>query len=161
LANSPSGLIGHFDAKWPNNPMPNWPIWHEALSGTENAPPHAMTPQELRDRLMTFALAVYKFVRPLFGTADTRGLASQLVDAATSAAANYRAACNDRSTKEWKAKMGVVLEETDESQFWISFIHKAGLASSEREILVLLDEAQQLTRIFAAACRTAKGPRNT
>jgi four helix bundle protein len=65
-----------------------------------------MTQRELQERTLVFALAVFRFVRPLFRDADTRHIAQQLVRASSSAAANYRAACLARSSREWLAKLG-------------------------------------------------------
>jgi len=84
-----------------------------------------MTPEELRERSMTFAVEVFKYARPLFASAETRGVGGQLVDSATSIAANYRAAVHARSPKEWRAKLGLVLEESDETVFWLQFIGRA------------------------------------
>ena len=116
-----------------------------------------MTPQELRERLLTFALSVYKFARPLFRNAETRDIARQLVRASTGAAANYRAASNGRSSREWQAKVGVALEEADESLFWLTFIRRAQILNEDSTAIgELQNEAEQLTRIFGAICRTAR-----
>jgi len=116
-----------------------------------------MTSDELRDRTMAFSVDVFKFVRPMFGSADTRSVASQLLDSATSVAANYRACTHARSPKEWRAKLGVVVEESDESTFWLQFI-KLALPHAERDaaLRALSDESQQLTRIFGASLRTSR-----
>jgi len=116
-----------------------------------------MTSEELRERTLAFALAVFEFLRPLFRSSETRNIAQQLLDAATSVAANYRAAGHARSSKEWRAKLGVVVEESDESAFWLLFIQRAGLSEVAHDALgSLLDEAQQLTRIFGAALATSR-----
>ena len=74
-----------------------------------------MTPKELKDRTKRFALNVIFLVRELPPTIDGRRLGGQLFDAGTSVAANYRAACRARSRAEFIAKLGIVLEESDES----------------------------------------------
>ena len=82
-------------------------------------------------------------------------MGKQLLRCGTSVAANYRAVCRARSRAEFVARMGIVVEEADESVFWLELIGEAGLLSNER-MKDLLSEAQQLTAIFTAAQRTAK-----
>jgi four helix bundle protein len=78
----------------------------------------------------------------------------QLLRSATSVAANYRAAGRARSRREFAAKIGIVLEEADETEFWIELLIEAGLADVERT-RDLLREASELVAIFAAARRTS------
>lgn len=116
-----------------------------------------MTPKELQERTLVFSLDVYKFLRPLMRDAETRHVASQLLRSATSVAANYRAACLARSTKEWIAKLGVIREEADESVLWLVFIQRAGIAAdSTARLEKLVSEARELTRIFVASYWTSK-----
>jgi len=116
-----------------------------------------MTPQELQRRTLRFSVAVYRFVVPLFRESDTRHVAYQLLKAATSVAANYRAACLARSPAEWLAKLGIVREESDEAQFWLTFIQEAEIAPGRTaELRPLVQEAGELIRIFAAAYRTSE-----
>ena len=106
---------------------------------------------------MAFGVAVFSFVRPLFRDAETRGIASQLLSAATSVGANYRAATHARSSKEWRAKLGVVVEESDESIYWLLFIKKAlPEHAADPRLAELTDEAEQLTKIFGASLRTSR-----
>jgi four helix bundle protein len=75
---------------------------------------------------------------------------------ATSAAANYRAVCRARSTADFTSKLGVVLEEADETLFWLELLVDAGIAQ-RGQISVPIDEANQLVSIFVASLRTSKG----
>jgi len=69
--------------------------------------------------------------------------------------ANYRAAGRARSTKEFSAKIGIVLEEADESVFWLECRSDAGIV--RKELLGdLLQEANELVAIFAASYRTSR-----
>jgi four helix bundle protein len=79
----------------------------------------------------------------------------QLVDAATSVGANYRAACRSRSSAEFAAKIGLVLEESDESLFWLEPCDARTIGSEPLRIK-LLGEANELTAIFAASSITAR-----
>ena len=75
--------------------------------------------EALKARTKRFALAVLDFVETLPTHGPAVRIGNQLTDSATSTAANYRAACRSRSRAEFAAKFGVVLEETDESLFWL------------------------------------------
>ena len=93
--------------------------------------------------------------RELPPTLDGRRLGGQLIDAATSVAANYRAACRARSRAEFIAKLGTVLEESDESLFWLELMVDANLVTKPRAER-LLKEADELTAIFTTSVKTAK-----
>jgi len=114
-----------------------------------------MTPAELRERTMLFGLAAFRFTRSLPGDVSSNHVARQGFRAATSVAANYRAACLGRSTPEFIAKLGVVREEADEAQFWFEFLRRSGLSRSP-ECDALVKEAGELANIFGAAYRTTK-----
>jgi four helix bundle protein len=117
-----------------------------------------MNPAELKARTKTFAVKVIQLCRELPSTLDGRELGRQLLRAGTSVASNYRAACRARSRAEFIAKLGIVLEESDESQFWLELIADSNLKPRAR-VAALMDEADQLTAIFAASLKTAKrGP---
>ena len=73
----------------------------------------------------------------------------------TSAAANYRATCRARSRAEFLAKLGVVVEEMDETLFWLELLVD-GKIVAEKRMKPLLQEANELTAVFATARRTAK-----
>ena len=119
-----------------------------------------MTPKELKDRTKRFSVQVIVLCRDLPPTLDAKRVGGQLIDAATSVAANYRAACRARSRTEFIAKLGVVLEESDESLFWLELMVDAKLVQLLRAER-LLKEADELTAIFTAALKTAKGVRTS
>lgn len=79
----------------------------------------------------------------------------QLLRCATSSAANYRAAQLAQSKASFAAKLRIVLKEVDECWFWLEFIRKEGLIPEE-QIRDLLNEAEELTRIFAVARKTSQ-----
>lgn len=79
----------------------------------------------------------------------------QLLRSATGTAANYRAACRARSKTEFIAKIGIVVEEADESCFWLEMIIDAKLAE-EKYVSSLLKEANEITAIMYATRNTAK-----
>jgi four helix bundle protein len=110
----------------------------------------------LKDRTKTFALRILKVVNALPKTIPGKVVANQLIRSGTSVAANYRAACICRSKAEFAAKLGVVLEETDESCFWLEFIAEGGLLPADR-VMTLHAEGEELRAIFLSSIRTAKG----
>ena len=79
----------------------------------------------------------------------------QLLRCATSVAANYRAAGRARSRAEFISKMGTVVEEADESVFWLEMLVDTEVVRREK-IEPLLREGNELLAIFAASQRTAR-----
>jgi four helix bundle protein len=77
-----------------------------------------MEKRELQNRTKQFALRVLKLIEILPHTAAGRAISNQLVRAATSVGANYRSARHARSRAEFAAKLGVAVEEADESLYW-------------------------------------------
>jgi four helix bundle protein len=111
--------------------------------------------EELKARTAAFAAAVIELIKKIPQTAAGRRIGQQLVDSATSVAANYRAACRARSRREFVAKIGTVLEEADESYGWLKLIGETQLLSADK-VQSLSAEAYELTAIFAASHKTAK-----
>jgi four helix bundle protein len=114
-----------------------------------------MTPEELRKRTKAFALDIIRFCRTLPRTEESEVISRQLLRAGTSVGANYRAACRRRSDADFIAKLGLVIEESDESGFWLEILVAAELVD-QRRVERLLGEADELTRIFVASRETAK-----
>ena len=110
----------------------------------------------LKDRTQRFALRIIKMYRALPRTEEAHIIGKQLLRSGTSIGANYRAACRGRSRAEFVAKLGVVLEEADETVFWLELLREAGVFS-EPKLRVILVEAKELVAIFVASMRTAKG----
>lgn len=113
-----------------------------------------MSPDELKVRTKQFALRIIKLVGALPKTVEGRAIAGQLVRCGTSVAANYRAACRARSRTEFVAKLGIVLEEADETQLWLELIIDSKLLLAKR-VQPLLDEAGELVAIFVTSRKSA------
>jgi four helix bundle protein len=109
----------------------------------------------LRARTKRFAFEVVRFVDSLPRRPAVDVIARQLIRAATSVPANHRAAGRARSQREFVAKLGLVLEEADECEFWLDALRdsRAGNPDITRE---LLGEASQLRAIFATSINTFK-----
>ena len=112
--------------------------------------------EELKNRTKKFALRIIKLVESLPNTLTAQVMGKQLLRCGTSVAANYRSACRARSKADFISKMGIVEEETDESKFWIEMLIETNLAK-ESLVTDLLDEAEQLTKIFVSSINTARG----
>ena len=111
--------------------------------------------QELRDSAKVFALRIIKMSDVLPRSRAAGVITNQILRSATSMAANYRAVGRARSKAEFVAKLGIVLEEADETVFWLELLTDAGIVSAEK-MRDLLGEANQLMLIFSASRRTAK-----
>ena len=112
--------------------------------------------REMQDRTQKFALRVIHHYRALPKHGEGRVIGNQLLRSATGMAANYRAVCRSRSKAEFVAKMGVTLEEADESLFWLELIEQAEILP-KRRIASLAQEATELVSIFSASRNTARG----
>jgi four helix bundle protein len=112
-------------------------------------------PQELRERTKEFAIRVVRLFRALPKTDEARVLGKQVLRSGTSVAANYRAVCRARSRAEFLSKIGVVLEEADETEFWLELLVDVGIVESQK-MKSLLTEAGELIRIFSASQQTSR-----
>jgi four helix bundle protein len=88
-------------------------------------------------------------------TREANVIAQQILRSATSMAANYRAVGRARSQAEFIAKLGIVVEESDETVFWLEMLGDSGMVPA-RKLTDLNIEANQLLSIFSASRRTAK-----
>ena len=108
-------------------------------------------PQELRDRTKAFAVRIVKAYRSLPHTADAQVVGKQLLRCGTAVAAN----CRGRSRAEWIVKIGLVVEEADETVFWLEMLSDCGIVNAER-CKDILKEACELSAIFTASRHTAR-----
>jgi four helix bundle protein len=109
----------------------------------------------LKERTKQFALRIIRVIRSLPPGREGRIIGHQLLRSGMSVAANYRAVCRARSRSEFLAKLAIVIEEADESEFWLEMLADAGLIP-ERKLKDLKSEANQLVAIFNASRSTAK-----
>ena len=113
-----------------------------------------MIGDNLRARTRQFALDAIDLCLSL-GTDDLAKLIRpQLLRAATSVAANNRAAGRPRSQRDFISRLGIVVEEADESEFWLGVLETKGHEPT-REIALLRREANELVAIFVASRRTS------
>jgi four helix bundle protein len=111
---------------------------------------------ELEDRTKAFHIKVIKLCAMLPKNIAAWETARQLIRSAGSVAANYRATKRAKSNADFIYKVEMVLEEADESHYWLTVIRDADLLDDDTLLAELIDEANQLTAIFAATSKTAK-----
>lgn len=76
-----------------------------------------MNQKELKERFKVFAISVIRFAKELPESFEFKVIRNQIVRSGTSSAANYRAACRGRSIADFIAKLKIVEEELDETQY--------------------------------------------
>ena len=113
----------------------------------------------LQQRTKRFHVDVIKFCENLPRNVAGFEVAKQLIRSAGSVGANYRATVRAKSKPDFIYKVQVVLEETDESLYWLEVIREAELGKG-KDLERLIVEANELTAIFAATDKTAKSSLN-
>ena len=114
--------------------------------------------KELQDRTKRFAVAIVQFCSRLPQTGAARVIERQSLRAGTGVAANYRADCRARSAADFISKISIVVEEADETLFWLELLVDADIIES-RLTLELSVECHELLKIFSASLATAKANR--
>ncbi len=111
--------------------------------------------RKMQQRTMDFAVQVVKFFVKLPKTDEARIPGRQFLRSGTSVGANYRAVCRSKSDADFISKMGTVVEEADESVFWLELMERAKICSSA-SVEPLRTEANELLRVFSTSLNTAK-----
>ena len=111
--------------------------------------------ETLKKRTKQLAVDIILFYNKIQKTDATRVIGRQLIRSATSTAANYRAACISRSQKEFFSKMSIVVEEADETLFWLEMLKDTHLASEEY-LKPLMQEALEIVKIVSKARSNAR-----
>jgi four helix bundle protein len=100
---------------------------------------------QLQRRTQQFALRCVRLFQAVRRGEETRIIARQLLRSGTSVGANYRASCRARTSREFVAKMRIVVEEIDETVYWIELLMETELL--KRDLLQpLLIEAMNCLR---------------
>ncbi len=113
------------------------------------------TTEQLRQRTKALAVRIVRLYRSLPESRDAQVIGTQLLRSGTSVGANYRTVCRARSKADFVSKIGIVLEEADETVFWLELLAETGVMPETR-LKELLQEARELTAIFTAAQRTSR-----
>ena len=107
--------------------------------------------EQLKKRTKKFAVDIIIFCSSLKTCKASSVVTYQLVKSATSTGANYRAACRARSKSEFFSKICIVVEEADESEYWLEIINEANLSNDKEELIKLTNEANEITKIMSKA----------
>ena len=109
--------------------------------------------EKFKKRTKKFVVDNIKFFRTLPKTEEAKIIGRQLLRSSSSVGANYRAACRARSQAEFHSKLSIVVEEADESVFWMEVLVEADVVR-EAELNYLADEANQILKIASASRKT-------
>lgn len=118
-----------------------------------------MTNDELKNRTKQFSLSILKLIEKLPNSISNRIVINQIVKSATSVGANYRAVCRARSDREFVAKLNIVLEEADETQYWLEIISEMKWLNQE-DLIFPQKEAGELVAIFVTTLKTVNNRMN-
>ena len=114
-----------------------------------------MSERDLKKRTKEFAHRCVRLALALPDTVLGNHIRKQLIKCSTSVAANYRAACVAQSKADFVSKLSIVVEEVDESCFWMEFIVEEQLLN-KIQVVDLLEEGKELTSIFVTSRKTTK-----
>jgi four helix bundle protein len=110
---------------------------------------------DLKARTKQFALRVIRLTESLPKGRAAEVIGRQLLRSATSVGANYRAACRSRSIADFVAKMTLVEEEADESNYWLELLVEAKLVEAKR-LEPLMKETGEIVAITVSSIKTAR-----
>lgn len=116
--------------------------------------------EQIQQRTKKMALEVIKLSEHLPNKSVGWTFSNQIIRSATSVAANYRAVCRAKSDKDFISKMETVIEEADETLFWLEMIEESKIINHQSEIINLKKEVNELISIFVASVKTVKNRLN-
>ncbi len=111
--------------------------------------------EQLRERTMNMAVDVRNLLKTEKFIALDRPFVNQLIRSSSSVAANYRSATRGRSDAEFYSKICIVLEETDETFFWLDYLMKLEVLN-EKEAMKIRNEVEELVRLFSSIRKKMK-----
>ncbi|MDI9310390.1 MAG: four helix bundle protein [Limnohabitans sp.] len=111
--------------------------------------------KDLKNRTKLFTIKILNFAENLEYSTVKNVIINQISKSGTSVGANYRSACRGRSDAEFLSKMNIVLEETDETLFWLEVIEEMNWKNIE-DLRFLQKEANELIAIFVTIIKNTK-----
>ena len=114
---------------------------------------------DLKERTKKFSIEIVALVASLPKDDVARTLGRQILRSGTSVGANYRAACRSKSKADFVNKIAIVIEEADETQFWLELMVEAKVIK-RNAAAKLWKEANELISIMIASSKTAKSNKN-
>jgi four helix bundle protein len=115
----------------------------------------SMNQEQMKNRTKEFAKQIIKLCRQLPETREGRLIGNQIFRSGTSVGSNYHAVCRARSKPDFIAKVGIVLEEVDETLYWLELIVETKIME-DKNLNHLMKEADELAAIFVASLNKAK-----
>lgn len=110
----------------------------------------------LRERTKQYALRIIRLYGALPATTEASVIGRQLLRSGTSVGANYREAYRARSNNEYVAKLGLCLQELDETAYWLELLTDAGILPPDK-LAPLHDETNQLISLLTTIVKKRKG----
>ena len=114
-----------------------------------------MTNVEIKDRTMNLGVEIIKLSEKLPLSSAGKVIQNQIIRCSTSVGANYRAALRGKSKPDFINKIAIVIEELDETQYWLEISVKSNLLI-KADVAVIWKEAEELMKILTKTSITAK-----
>jgi four helix bundle protein len=118
-----------------------------------------MDQENIKSRTKEFAKQIIKLCRQVPESREGRLIGNQIFRSGTSVGANCRAACRACSKADFIAKLGIVLEEGDESLYWLEILAETKIMKADL-LRSLIDEANELVAIIVSSLNIAKGTKS-
>jgi four helix bundle protein len=116
--------------------------------------------EQFRNRTKKFVIENIKLFRSLPKTEEAKIIGRQLLRSSSSVGSNYRAACRARSQAEFHSKISIVVEEADESVFWMEVLVEADIMKLP-EVTILMNEANEILKVTSSARKTISEKSNS
>lgn len=116
--------------------------------------------EKFRARTKHFVLEVIKLYRLLPRSVEAQIIGKQWLRCSTSVGANYRAACRARSQNEFSSKLSIVIEEVDESLFWMELLIESQIIEKEK-LIIVMNEATEILKVVSTARKSISGKKNS
>ncbi|MGV8090910.1 MAG: four helix bundle protein [Mangrovibacterium sp.] len=111
--------------------------------------------EEMKIRTKKFAHNCVHYALKLPNTFLGNHIRGQLIRCSTSVASNYRAACIAQSIPSFVAKVSIVIEEADESEFWLEFSLEEKIGDPTESTPLIL-EAKEIASIMIKSRQSVK-----
>ena len=111
--------------------------------------------ERIRERTLNMAVGIHELLKATKVSPITRPIVNQIIRSSSSVASNYRAATRSRSDAEFYSKICIVVEEIDETQFWLEYLSRINL-DGIKENKKLFEEVKELVKLFTAIKSTMK-----
>jgi four helix bundle protein len=137
----------NIEHRTPNQTASAWSL-HEGVSGGRKF--------DLEERLLEFASAVIDLSEKLPNTRSGNHIAGQILRSGTSPFPNHGEAESAESRDDFIHKLKICLKELRETRRWARLIQRKSWAKNETTLLFVLNESDELIRIFMSSIRTAQ-----